>query len=626
VCGIYGGFSPGGRPLEHPAALEELGRALHHRGPDGHALRLAGGIGLGTERLRIVDLDPRADQPFASPDGRLWLACNGEVYNAPELRRRYRDYPFVSGSDVETLLPLYRDRGLAGLAEIDGMFGLALWDSAEHRLLLGRDRAGEKPLFYTRLGGEVWFASEVQALLDLPGLSRDLDETGLAQYLALGYALAPRTLFAAIRQVEPGTFLSFRSDGGGRAEEIRYWDPRRPGSPAESAAPVLAKPVDRLRSLLETAVAKQVVADVPVGVFTSGGLDSSILAVLAARSLGADRVRTYAARFSAPSYDESVWAARVAARLGTRHVEVPCDEPALYEAWTALTDRLAEPLADPALLPAYLLARRAGEEVKVILSGEGADELFGGYPTYLGHRLAPLFLALPGFMRRGVASGLAKLPPSDRKVTVEYLLKRFLAEMVEASRPWAERHLRWVGTGLLDDDPERWRRTGLDALIREAGESSSGALLLDYRTYLPDDLLVKVDRATMLHSVEARAPYLDRDVAGFALALPIREKIRGLTGKRVLREAALAWLPRAVVHRRKRGLSVPVAGWLNGSLRAESDRLLEPERLKRQGILDAPRVARLLQEHREGRANHARPLWAALVLGRFLERWVPERA
>jgi asparagine synthase (glutamine-hydrolysing) len=620
VCGIYGTVSPGGQLLGGSAALEEtlagMGCALRHRGPDGHALRFQAGAGLGTERLRIVDLDPRADQPFASPDGQLWLACNGEIYNAPELRRCYRDYPFVSRSDVETILPLYRDRGLAGLAELDGMFGLALWDRVERRLILARDRAGEKPLFYARLEGAVWFASEVQALLGVPRLPRDLDEVALAQFLALGYVLEPRTLFTAVRRVEAGTFLRFSPDG--EEERVRYWDPAamaHGSRPAEASVP-------RLRSLVEAAVAKQVVADVPVGVFTSGGLDSSILAALAARSLGAERVHTYSARFTAHSYDESAWAVRVAGQLGTRHIEVPCDEPALLEAWTAVTDRLAEPLADPAVLPVYLLARAAREEVKVVLSGEGADELFGGYPTYLGHRFAPWFLRLPGPVRRGLSASLGRLPASGRKVTVEYLLKRFLAE---AERPWAERHLRWFGTGLVRDRAG-WERAGLDALLAEAGDDPAAALLLDYRTYLRDGLLVKVDRATMLNSIEARAPYLDRDLSAFALALPIGEKIRGLEGKRVLKRAALAWLPGEVVHRRKRGLSVPVAGWINEGLAPEVNRLLEPERLRRQGLLDAVLVGRLLAEHRTGRANHARPLWAALILGRFLERWMPERA
>jgi asparagine synthase (glutamine-hydrolysing) len=274
------------------------------------------------------------------------------------------------------------------------------------------------------------------------------------------------------------------------------------------------------------------------------------------------------------------------------------------------------------VLPVYLLARAARSDVKVVLSGEGADELFGGYPTYLGHRLAPWFLGLPGPLRRGLKAALGRLPASGRKVTLEYLVKRFLAE---ACSPWAERHLRWFGTGLAAD-PALWRRAGLDTLVAEAGADPAASLLLDYRTYLRDGLLVKVDRATMLNSVEARAPYLDRDVSAFALALPVEEKIRGLEGKRVLKRAARAWLPRAVVYRRKRGLSVPVAGWINGGLRPEVDRLLAPEHLKRQGLLDAAGISSLLAEHRAGRANHARPLWAALILGRFLERWMPGRS
>ncbi|HTQ79549.1 MAG TPA: asparagine synthase C-terminal domain-containing protein, partial [Thermoanaerobaculia bacterium] len=351
----------------------------------------------------------------------------------------------------------------------------------------------------------------------------------------------------------------------------------------------------------------------------SGGLDSSILAALACRNLGAAQVHTFSARFTARSYDESARAGQVAEWLGTRHTEVSCDEPDLLEAFDAMTDRCAQPLADPALLPVYLLSRAARREVRVVLSGEGADELFGGYPTYLGHHLAPAFLRLPALLRRGLAAGLGRLPSSGRKVTLEYLLKRFLAE---AGRPWVERHLHWFGTGLLAGR-ENLCQAAFEAFFKEAGDSAETALLLDYRTYLRDNLLVKVDRATMLNSIEARAPVLDREVTAFALALPLDEKIRWLQGKRVLKQAAAAWLPSSILGRRKRGLSVPVADWLNGGLRSEVDRLLEPARLRRQGLLDADRIQSLLSEHRARRANHSRPLWAALVLERFLDHWLP---
>ena len=332
------------------------------------------------------------------------------------------------------------------------MFGLAAWDRRDGSLLLARDRAGEKPLFYAELGGEVWFASEVQALLEHPEVSRDLDPVALSQYLTLGYVLEPRTMFKAVRRIPAGTFVRFDRDG---RHETRYWDP---GALATAPRRAAGSPVERVAELFKAAVGKQVMSDVPVGVFTSGGLDSSLLAVLAAGELGPDRVHTFAVRFAAPSYDESAGARWFAERFGTRYVEVVADETTLGEALEKVTAGLAEPLADPAVLPTFLLARAAREHVTVILSGEGADELFGGYPTYLGHQAARWLGRFPRPLRRLAAAAVERIPPSERKVTLEYLLKRFFAEL---EKPWGERHLAWFGSGLaarLGVSGDEWRR------------------------------------------------------------------------------------------------------------------------------------------------------------------------
>ena len=619
MCGIYGAVSRLGRPLGRPEIVARMGEALRHRGPDGHDVLAAPEGAIGCRRLRIIDLDPRADQPFSSPAtaaGEVWLACNGEVYNAAELGRRFADYPYRSKSDVETVVPLFLANGKAAVAQLDGMFGLAVWNRRSGALLLARDRAGEKPLFYAEIGGgEVWFASEVQALLEHPEVGRDLDPVALSQYLTLGYVLEPRTMFKAVRRIPAGAFVRFDRDG---RSETRYW---HPGDLATAPAPA-GPPVERVAGLFQAAVAKQVMSDVPVGVFTSSGLDSSLLAVLAARELGPERVHTFAVRFAAPSYDESAGARWFAERFGTRYVEVLADETTLGEALERVTAGLAEPLADPAVLPTYLLARAACEHVTVILSGEGADELFGGYPTYLGHQAARGLGLLPRPLRRLAAAAVERIPPSDRKVTLEYLLKRFFAEL---EKPWGERHLAWFGSGLaarLGVAGDEWRDDLLAGF--PAIDPLAGAMLLDYSTYLRDDLLVKVDRATMLSSIEARAPYLDRDLTAYALALPARYRVRRLTSKWVLKRAAERWLPREVTRKRKRGLSVPVAAWINDGLRGEVDRLLAPERLRRQGLVDPAPVAALLAEHRAGRANHARALWTLVMLQRWLERWVGE--
>jgi asparagine synthase (glutamine-hydrolysing) len=601
VCGIYGIVSAA--ELRHPEVLEGMGEALRHRGPDGSAHFTRANARIGTERLRIIDLHERADQPFASPDGDVWLEANGEIYNAATIRARYADFPYRSHSDVETILPLYLDRGVDAVAELDGMFGLAIWDERTRTLLLARDRAGEKPLFYTRVRGEVLFASELQCLLRHPEVSRELDRIAIDEYLTLGYIPEPRTPFLAVRRVPAGTIMQFRGDS---KETTRYWDP----------ASFVVRPIDPVAAvretqrLIEEAVTKQVMSDVPVGVFISGGLDSSVLATLASRAIGVNKVHTFSAQFAEESYDESGDAAVLAKQMRTRHVPVRTDEETLLDALENVTARVAEPLADPAILPTFLLARAAREHVKVILSGEGADELFGGYPTYLGHKIAPKFEALPGFVRGGVRKLAYALPASGRKVTIEYLLKKFVSD---AQKPWADRHVAWFGTGLPPHALPDVHAVGEDPL--------AGAMLLDYRSYLRDNLLVKVDRATMLSSVEARAPYLDRDVTAFALSLPPDLRVRRLTTKWVLKKAAEKWIPKDVIYRRKRGLSVPVASWINRGLRAEVDRLLDPARLRKQELVDVEHVTQLLAEHRSGRANHAKPLWAVIMLQYWLDRW-----
>ncbi|HUP46477.1 MAG TPA: asparagine synthase (glutamine-hydrolyzing) [Thermoanaerobaculia bacterium] len=600
MCGIYGIVSSS-ELLVHPDIVTSMGEALRHRGPDGSAHFRAPDAFLGTERLRIIDLHERADQPFASPDEKVWLECNGEIYNSAEIRERYRDYPYRSHSDVETILPLYLHRGTAAIAELDGMFGLAIRDGRDGSLLLARDRAGEKPLFYARAGSEVVFASELQCVMKHPGVPRDLDPVAVEEYLRFGYVLEPRTMFGAVRRVPAGAFVCFT----GRGEEIvRYWKPESIAIEPRHAEDAVLE----LRTLVESAVHKQVMSDVPVGVFISGGMDSAILAALASRFIGADRVHTFSAQFAEESYDESGDAARIAEQMQTRHVPVRTDEETLREALRAITRGVAEPIADPAVLPTWLLARAARQHVKVILSGEGADELFGGYPTYIGHKVAPLFAALPRPLRNAIRGAVGRIPSSGKRVTFEFLLKRFLSG---ADKPWVERHAAWFGTGLPSSA----------AFPAGSGDAPlPGAMLLDYRTYLRDNLLVKVDRATMLNSVEARAPYLDRDLTRFALSLPADLRVRRFTTKWILKKAAEVWLPHEVIYRRKRGLSVPVASWINRGLRDEADRLLAPANLEQSG-LDVRTVRQLLDEHRSGRSNHARQLWAVIMLQYWMENW-----
>jgi len=607
-----------GGALRSPEKIREMGDLLHHRGPDsgGHLARPD--ALLGARRLSIVDLASEADQPFESPDGRVWLCCNGEIYNAPTLRADYaaQGYPFRSRhNDVEAILPLYLEFGLEAIARLEGMFALAIWDARSGTLLLARDRAGEKPLFYAERSGELHFASEIQPLLQLAGAPATLSQAGLADYLTLGYCTAPRTLFEGVEKLEAGHLLVADRSG---IRLRRYWDPLPHAQRDEPTGP------EALADAISAAVRRQLMADVPIGVFTSGGLDSSLLVAETVRELDAASVHTYALRFEQASFDESDWAARICAELGTHHHRVDATEVELYRALQHVSENLAEPLGDPALLPTLLLSEAAAHDVKAVLSGEGADELFGGYPTYLGHRWAERYGALPRFARDGLRSLAHGLPVSSRKVSLGFLAKRFVEE---AGEDTLRRHLAWFGalgpaaadvalSGKGSSLPAQWAR------LSSISDPVKRCMLFDLVTYLAENLLTKVDRASMLASVEARAPFLDVRVMELALRQPARAGVGALRAKRLLKRAARGRLPRAVLRRRKRGLSVPVSQWLNDGLRDECDRLLAPSRLHDQGLLAPEPIARLLAEHREGRADHGRRLWPLFMFQRWHERWL----
>ena len=602
MCGIFGAVSLSGAPLRHAGCLGAMAAALAHRGPDGERMVGHERARLGARRLAIMDLTT-GDQPFASPDGTTWMICNGEIYNAPALRREASaaGYPFRSSGDIETIVPLYQRLGPDAVARLEGMFALAVWDDRRQRLILARDRAGEKPLFWTQRGGELRFASEIQALLVFPDQPRRANRPAAALYAALGYVPAPYTLLEGISKLPPAHLLVADASG---ITTRPFWDP----------AEVAARPsqLDRpatLRDTLLRAVERELMSDVPVGVFTSGGLDSSLLAAAAARVMAGERIHTYSVRFVEPGFDESAYAEAVTHSIRTVHHVVTADDPALERAFEVVTRSLAEPIGDPAVLPTYLLADRARQDVKVVLSGEGADELFGGYPTYLGHKAAALWGRLPG---RGLLRRLVNgVPSSTGRVTLEFLLKEFVRA---AELPAVERHLTWFGALGPNAAALAWS----DEALRRfpAGRVLDRVLWLDFVSYLPDNLLAKVDRATMLASIEARAPYLDREVMELALSAPAALKVHGPVTKAILKEAARGLVPGHVIRRRKRGLSVPVARWLNTGMASAADRYLTAPRL----FPEAP-TARLLAEHRSGARNNARRLWPILMAELWADRW-----
>jgi len=604
MCGIFGAIAthPGGgggaAPLRYPDYIARMAAALQHRGPDGECIVGHERARMGARRLAIMDLTT-GDQPFKSPDGKIWMVCNGEIYNANDLRREASgpgwNYPFRSRGDIETIVPFYERYGADAVARLEGMFGLAIWDDGKSRLLLARDRAGEKPLFWADVRGELRFASEIQALLEFPDQPRRVNRKALSLYRAMGYVPAPYTMFDGIHKLPPASLLIAE---GGRTEIRSYWSA---AAAAERPSRLSFDNTGDLRETLLRAVQRELMSDVPLGVFTSGGLDSSLLVAAAARAMPGERIHTYAMRFTEPGYDESDYAEAVTHDIATVHHVVTADDESLGRALDVVTRSLAEPLGDPAVLPTWLLAEAAREQVKVILSGEGADELFGGYPTYLGHKFAERWQRIPRPLRGVVRWAVDRWPTSTGKMTLEFMLKQFLAA---AELPWLERHVTWLGAVAIEDGVIAELEGKLDGFPHD--DPLNRVMWFDFLTYLPDDLLVKVDRATMLASVEARAPFLDREVMELVLPVDSAFKVHGITTKAILKEAARGLVPKRVIERQKRGLSVPVARWLNTGLAPLADRLLQTP---------------LLAEHRAMRRNHARRLWPQLMLELWAERW-----
>jgi len=610
MCGICGLATTRG-----PVDVERLVRmstTLIHRGPDSEGMHVNGGIGLAARRLAIIDLTG-GDQPIANEDGSVVVVQNGEIYNHLELRADLEraGHRFATRCDTEVLVHGYEQWG-AGLWErLRGMFAVALHDARTGAVVLARDRFGIKPLYYRKQDGELAFASELDAL---PRGEIDLD--ALEAFLAFNAIPAPLSIFQEIRKLPPGHVLTWTN---GAVAIERY--ARAGPLPARDGADE-AELVEECRARLRDSVRAHLIADVPVGVLLSGGVDSGALAALAAEE-SSEAVRTFSIGFDESSFDELAGARAVATRYGTRHRELVL-RPDAALLLPALADAFDEPFADSSALPTYLVSRLASEDVKVALSGEGADELFGGYYTYVADLLA---------QRLGPVASLARpvvelLPSSSRKASFDYKAKRFVRA---AHLPPLERHHGWKEIFAPALRAELTGRRAafdpVDTLRGRFGETDGHDLLVrlqdvDFGTYLVDDLLVKTDRASMAWSLEARVPYMDPVVANFAFSLPRGAKVRGLQKKRLLRRAVEPLLPREVVHGRKRGFSIPAAAWLRGELEPFARATLSPETLRRQGFLRPEAVARVLDTHVSGREDLSRQLWGLLAFTLWYERHV----
>ncbi len=615
MCGICGIASASGAPSVE--RLFAMNASLVHRGPDSGGEYAEGPVALAARRLSIIDL-AGGDQPIVSEDGSYAVVQNGEIYNYPELRRELEGdgHTFRTNCDTEVHLHLYQRYGPEYVGRLRGMFAVAIWDAKARRLVLARDRYGIKPLYYRWSGGELEFASEVRAL---PRGEIDLD--ALEAFLAFNSIPAPYSIFRDTRKLPAGHLLVWTEDGG--IDVTRYARPC-PASSSELRGDDEAELVEELRARLRDSVRAHLLADVPVGVLLSGGVDSALLAALTAQETP-EAVHTFTIGFEERSFDEREDARLVAERYGTNHHELLVQpDPRLL--LPALAEAFDEPFADSSALPTYLVSQLAAEHVKVALSGEGGDELFGGYYTYAADLLADRVAPLARLARPLVE----RLPSSSSKASFDYKAKRFVRA---AHLPPLERHHGWKEIFSPDLRAElRGSRGSFDPVdvyrARYAETEGADPLArlqdIDFGVYLVDDLLVKTDRASMAHSLEARVPFLDSAVTNFAFALPARHKVRGLAKKVLLRKAAAPLVPREIVHGRKRGFSIPAAAWLRGELEPFARQTLSPETLRSQGFFEPEPVARLLDEHVAGAQDWSRQLWGLLAFTLWYERHVEQ--
>lgn len=637
MCGIAGLIAPDLSAPERLDFVRAMVRRMRHRGPSGEALWAGENIAIGIARLAIVAPNQPA-RTLESETGDVVGVANGEIYNHDallrELRSRGHDVP--EGPDTALLPHLFEERGDLFPETLDGMFAVALWDRATRTLTLARDRAGEKPLFYTTAGGRFAFASEPGALAALPWVSRRPSPDAISRYLVHGYFAGADSAFAELKQLPPAHTLTWRD---GEIRTRRWWRPWDALLANDVRHPVDSTPA-LAESALAQAVASRVPGEVPFGVFLSGGVDSGLVATLAARHLK-HAFPTFSMRIAHRGYDESAYARRVAESIGAQHHELVMTDREGEEALQTWAAGMDQPLGDPSVLPTWALARFASAHVPVVLTGEGGDELFGGYPTYLGHRHAGFANHVPGPVAAAIVALAWRFRPKHHHVTIAHLLERFLG--VRGLSPF-ERHLAWFGTARAAEamallSPDLRAATSASAplahvrhlegvlgdmqILKPGGRAGITAYqLLDFETYLSGDLLTKVDRCTMAHGVESRAPFLRGSLIEFALALPDDAKLRGTSGKWALKQAAKALLPADLLARRKQGFSPPFSAWARGPLRGIVLDELSPARIERAGVLDARAVQQVVREHLDGREDRGRTLWALLSLQCWAERWV----
>ncbi len=632
MCGIAGWInlkqSDVGDHTE--AVLHSMCERIVHRGPNSEGIWMDDTIALGMRRLSIIDLHT-GDQPVFSEDKSIVVMMNGELYNYREVRDdlEKRGHKFITKSDTEILPHLYEEYGEDMLDHLNGMYAFSLWDTRRKKLIIARDRFGEKPLYYGVFDGKLLYASEPKAILAHPSVKEELNLDAMRHYLSYDYVPAPHSIYKGISKLPAAHVLTVEN---GEIKTRRYWNLTF----AKTGHKSLEKSAAELKDLLSDAVRMRLVADVPLGVLLSGGVDSSAVAAFATQH-ATETVKTFSIGFTEDSFDETKYARQVAAHLGTDHHEEILSVAKAAELIGDIGTWLDEPMSDGSLIPTYLLARFVRKHVTVALGGDGGDELFAGYPMYYAHKVAKLYSTVPGLVRSGLIEPIVRsLPVSTKNLSFEYKAKRF----VRASNyDTITRHHSWFGS--FTPDEQKLLLTE-HALTNSSGDIYAGARdmlklcdatseieqmqYLDMNFYMAEDILTKVDRASMAVSLETRAPFLDPRVGQFAASLPLDYKLRGSKGKHVLKKSLQGLLPTNILHRSKKGFGIPIAEWLKTLLNPLMHDMLAPERLKAQGIFESDYVQKLITEHENGIASHHKQLWTMLVFQLWQENFLSAEA
>ena len=622
MCGICGIVATGDHAqVVSKEILERMNESITHRGPDEDGFYVTDKVGLASRRLSIIDL-ASGRQPIANEDGTTWIVFNGEIYNYHELRSylEKHGHVFRTNSDTETILHLYEEFDTECVQHLNGIFAFAIWNSKKQELILSRDRMGIKPMYYTRLAnGQFLFGSEMKAILCHPEVERKIDLISLSEYLSYEYVPTPRTIIRNVWRLEAGYTLVYNQRG---IQTTAYNSLSFKQS--ESRPPVHWRDYSvAFYEKLRSTVAYELVSDVPVGVLLSGGIDSSTIAALMV-DLYPGKVESFTIAFEEHSFDESTYARQVARHLGTTHNEMVLTSKKAAELVGTISNILDEPFADSSIIPTYLLSQFARQKVKVVLGGDGGDELLAGYPTVLSHRLIEYYERLtPWTVRTYVVPRiLDNLKISFDNISLDFRLQRFLAGR---GVPLIARHQRWLGS-FVDEEKNLLLQDWIKPVLRDtyyqsykyahdcdAKEPLNQVLFNDLKTYLEGDILYKVDRASMAASLEVRVPFLNREVVQFTNDLPLNLKLHNLTGKFLLKKTMQKRLPGGIIQRSKKGFNMPVAYWLSGDLKEIMLDMLSEPFIKRQGLFSSSYIHQLTQQHFEHRKDNRKLLWTLLM-------------